>query len=122
MGNYHGGARTMNNDSATTLAVPSLATRYETLIRICREIGAFSEPQKVFAALANELRGAVPFDLLGLSLRDENTNAFQNYFVDTASGGEVVPEDKLTFEEDLTLWVYDQQKPLLHTTEEKEPS
>jgi formate hydrogenlyase transcriptional activator len=109
-------------DQAAALAVPSLATRYETLIRVCREIGASSEPKKVFAVLANELRGAVPFDLLGLSLRDEHTNAFQNYFIHMVSGSEVIPEDKLTFKEDLTLWVYDQQKPLLHTTEGKEPS
>ena len=109
----------MINDSVT-FAVPALAGRYQILIRICREIGRFSEPKELCAALADRLRGAVQFDFLGVSLRDEKTDAFQNFFVDRASETDLVPEDKLTLEETLTSWVYDQQKPIVHTTDDKE--
>jgi len=110
----------MINDSAT-LAVPALATQYQILIRVCREVGLFSEPKELFAALAEELHGAMQFDFLGVSLRDEKTDIFQNYSIDKASGAGLVPEDKLILEEALTLWVYDQQKPIVRTTDDKEP-
>src|SRR5437899_1122132 len=109
----------MINNSAT-LAVPALATRYEALIRACREIGKRTEPEGLFAALAEELHGAVQFDFLGVSLRGENTDIFQNYSVDKANGADLVPEDKRILEEALTLWVYDQQKPIVCTTDGKE--
>jgi formate hydrogenlyase transcriptional activator len=108
------------NDSAT-LAVPALATRYEALIGACREIGKCSEPKELVAALAEELHGAVQFDFLGVSLRGEKTDIFQNYSSDKASGADLVSEDKLILEEALTLWVYEQQKPIVRTTDDKEP-
>ena len=109
----------MINHSAT-LAVPALATRYEALIGACREIGKRSEPTELFAALAEEVHRVVQLDFIGVSLRDENTNAFQNYFIDIADGVEVVPEEKLTFEEAVAMWVYDEQKPILCTTDDME--
>jgi formate hydrogenlyase transcriptional activator len=111
----------MANESAA-LAVPSLATRYETLIRVCRKIGSFSEPKELFAALADELSAVVQFDFLGISLRDEKTDAFQNYFIDRASAANLVPKEELILEEGLSLRVYDQQKPILRTTNDERPS
>ena len=108
----------MINDSAT-LAVPALATRYEALICACREIGKRSEPKELFTALAEELHGAVQFDFLGVSLRGEKTDIFQNYFIDKTTGADLVAEKKLILEEALTLWVYDQQKPIVRTTDDK---
>jgi formate hydrogenlyase transcriptional activator len=108
------------NDSAT-LAVPALATRYETLISACREIGKHSEPKELFAALAQELREAMPFDFLGVSLRGEKTDVFQTYSIDKTSGSGLVSEDTLTLEETLILWVYDQQRPIVCTKDDKEP-
>src|SRR5258708_10343160 len=37
------------------------------------------------------------------------------------SRSELVPEEKLTAEETLTLWVYERQEPLLMSTDELEP-
>jgi formate hydrogenlyase transcriptional activator len=63
----------------------------------------------------------VQFDFIGVSLRDKNSDTFQNYFIDMTSRSELAPEEKLTPEETLTLWVYERQEPLLRSTNEMEP-
>jgi len=95
--------------------------RYETLVRVSQAIGAHSDPKELFGILIDELRGVVQFDLIGVSLRDQDSDTFQNYFIDMTSRSELVPEEKLTPEETLTLWVYERQEPLLMSTDELEP-
>jgi formate hydrogenlyase transcriptional activator len=56
-----------------------------------------------------------------VSLHDKDSDTFQNYFIDMASRSELLPEEKLTPEETLTLSVYDRQEPLLRSTNEMEP-
>jgi len=46
--------------------------------------------------LANELQRVVQFDFIGVSLRDNNSYTFDNYFIDMASGSELLPEERLT--------------------------
>src|SRR6266404_3977850 len=106
------GGRIVNNDAQFVAATP-LAVCYETLVRVSQAIGAHGELKELFGVLANELQRAVQFDLIGVSLRDENSDAFQNYFIDMANGSELVPDEELTPEETLTLRVYDRQEPLL---------
>src|SRR5258706_5226603 len=110
----------VNND-LEVLAAPTLAMRYETLVRVSQAIGAHSDPKELFGILIDELRGVVQFDLIGVSLRDQDSDTFQNYFIDMTSRSELVPEEKLTPEETLTLWVYERQEPLLMSTDELEP-
>ena len=110
----------MNND-LEVLAAPALAMRYETLVRVSQAIGAHSDPKELFGILIDELRGVVQFDLIGVSLRDQDSDTFQNYFIDMTSRSELVPEEKLAPEETLTLWVYERQEPLLRATDELEP-
>jgi formate hydrogenlyase transcriptional activator len=95
--------------------------RYETLVRVSQAIGAHSDPKELFGILIDELRGVVQFDLIGVSLRDQDSDTFQNYFIDMTSRSELVPEEKLAPEETLTLWVYERQEPLLRATDELEP-
>jgi len=95
--------------------------RYETLVRVSQAIGAHSDPKELFGILIDELRGVVQFDLIGVSLRDQDSDTFQNYFIDMTSRSELVPEEKLAPEETLTLWVYERQEPLLRATDEMEP-
>jgi formate hydrogenlyase transcriptional activator len=109
------------NDDVEVLAAPALATRHETLVRVSRAIGAHQDLKELFGILADELRGVVQFDLVGVSLREQDSDPFQNYFIDMASRSELVPEEKLTPEETLTLWVYERQEPLLRSTDEIEP-
>ena len=95
--------------------------RYETLVRMSRAIGAHRDLKELFGILMDELHGVVQFDFIGVSLRDQDSDKFQNYFIDMASRSEFVPEEQLMPEETLTLWVYEQQEPLLRSTGEMEP-
>jgi len=114
------GGRIVNNDSEVVTA-PPLAVRYETLVRVSQVIGAHGDPKELFGVLVNELHRVVQFDFIGVSLRDKNSDTFQNYFIDMTSRSELAPEEKLTPEEALTLWVYERQEPLLRSTNEMEP-
>ena len=111
----------MNNDSEVVAASP-LAVCYETLVRVSRAIGAHGDLKELFGVLANELQRVVQFDFIGVSLRDNNSDTFHNYFIDIASGSELLPEEPLAPEETLTLCVYERQEPLFRSTNEMEPS
>jgi formate hydrogenlyase transcriptional activator len=110
----------VGNDSEI-LAAPALETRFETLVRVSQAIAAHGDPKELFAVLVNELHRVVQFDFIGVSFRDKDSDAFQNYFIDMTSRSELVPEEELTPEETLTLWVYERQEPLLRSTNEMEP-
>src|ERR1700720_4262275 len=110
----------VNNDADVVAASP-LAVRYETLVRVSQAIRAHGDLKELFGVLADELNRVVQFDFIGISLRDKNSDTFQNYFIDMTSRSELVPEEKLTPEETLTLWVYERQEPLLRSTKEMEP-
>jgi formate hydrogenlyase transcriptional activator len=109
------------NSDLEVLAAPALAMRYETLVRMSRAIGAHRDLKELFGILMDELHGVVQFDFVGVSLRDQDSVTFQNYFLDMASRSELVPEENLAAEETLTLWVYERQEPLLRSTNEMEP-
>jgi len=51
----------------------------------------------------DELRGVVQFDFIGVSLRDQDSDTFQNYFIDNDEPIEFVPEEKLAPEERLRI-------------------
>src|ERR1700732_3978992 len=114
------GGKIVNNDSQVVTA-PALETRCEALVRVSQAIAAHGDPKELFSVLANELHRVVQFDFIGISLRDKNSDTFQNYFIDMTSRSELVPEEKLTPEETLTLRVYERQEPLLRSTNEMEP-
>jgi formate hydrogenlyase transcriptional activator len=108
-------------NASESLSAPALATRYETLVRVSRAIGAHRDLKELFGILADELHEVVQFDLVEVSLRDQDSGAFQNYLIDMASRLELVAEEDLTPEETLALSVYQRQEPLLRSTDEMEP-
>jgi len=110
----------VGNDSEI-LAAPALETRFEILVRVSQAIAAHRDPKELFGVLVNELHRVVQFDFIGVSFRDKDSDTFQNYFIDMTSRAELIPEEKLTPEETLTLWVYERQEPLLRSTDEMEP-
>jgi len=110
----------VGNDSEI-LAAPGLETRFETLVRVSQAIAAYRDPKELFGVLANELHRVVQFDFIGVSFRDKDSDTFQNYFIDMATRAELIPEEKLTPEETLTLRVYERQEPVLRSTNEMEP-
>src|SRR5258708_19081355 len=109
------------NSNLEILPAPRLDVRYETLVRVSRAIGAHRNTKELFRILMDELRGVVQFDFVGISLRDQDSDAFQNYFIDMMSRSELVPEEQLAPEETLTQWVYERQEPLLRSTDQMEP-
>jgi len=110
----------VKNDSEV-VTTPPFAVCYETLVRVSQAIGAHRDPKELLGVLANELQRMVQFDFIGVSLRDKNSDTFQNHFIDMTSQAELVTDEKLTPEETLTLWVYERQEPLLRSTYEMEP-
>jgi len=110
----------VNNDTEVVTASP-LAVCYETLVRVSQAIAAHGDLTELFGVLANELHRVVQFDFIGVSLRNHNSDTFHNYFIDMTSQAELVPDEKLTPEETLTLWVYERQEPVLRSTNEMEP-
>jgi formate hydrogenlyase transcriptional activator len=111
----------MGNDSKTP-AAPALETRFETLFRVSQAIAAHRDPKELFGVLVNELHRVVQFDFIGVSFRDKDSDTFQNYFIDMTSRAELIPEEKLTPDETLTLRVYERQEPVLRSTNEMEPA
>jgi formate hydrogenlyase transcriptional activator len=88
---------------------------------VSRAIGTHGDLKELFGVLANELQRVVQFDFIGVSLRDNNSHTFHNYFIDMASGSELLPNETLTPEETFTVWVYERQEPLFRSTNEMEP-
>jgi len=110
----------VGNDSEIP-AAPALETRFETLVRVSQAIAPHRDPKELFGVLVNELHRVVQFDFIGVSFRDKDSDPFQNYFIDMTSRAELVPDEKLTLEETLTLRVYERQEPVLRSTNEMEP-
>jgi formate hydrogenlyase transcriptional activator len=108
-------------DDSKGVTAPPLALWYETLVGVSRAVAAHGDPKELFGVLASELHRVVQFDFIGVSLHDKDSDTFQNYFIDMASRSELLPEEKLTPEETLTLSVYERQEPLLRSTNEMEP-
>jgi formate hydrogenlyase transcriptional activator len=103
------------------LTPPALAARYETLMRVSRAIGAHQSAKDLFAALVDELNGVVDFDAIGVFLKCQNSDRFQNHFVDMESRSVLVAEEKLSPEETFVSSVYERQESWLRSTEEIEP-
>jgi formate hydrogenlyase transcriptional activator len=110
----------MISDSAA-ISIEPLTTRYQTLIRVCREIGVRSEPRELFAVLADALHEAVQYDFIGVSLRDEESDRCQSYFTGTESGSDIVLQKEPAVEESSALCVYDKEEPVLRSIDDLEP-
>src|SRR5258708_6064300 len=109
------------NDDLEVLAAPALTTRYETLVRVSRAVAAYRDPKDLLGILMDELQGMVQFDFVGVYLRDQNSDTFQNYFIDVAGRSALVPEEQLTPEETLTSGVFEHQGTFLGAANEIEP-
>jgi len=109
----------VGNDSE--ILSPMLETRCEALVRVSKAFAAHGDPKELFAMLANELHQVVQFDFIAVSFREKDSDTFQDYFIDMTSRSGLVPGEHLAPEETLALWVYQQQEPLLRSTNEMEP-
>src|ERR1700675_1954324 len=95
----------------------SVAKRYESLVRVSNAIGTHRDPQGLFAALVRELHRVVPFDCVGVSIRDEKSNTFHRHFVDAETEAPIPPDPELAIEESDAWFVYQNQEPLVTSLE-----
>jgi formate hydrogenlyase transcriptional activator len=116
----HRGSGLVSSDSEL-LAAPVLAARYETLMRVSRAIGAHQNAKDLFAALVDELNGVVDFDAVGVFLRCQNSDRFQNHFIDMESRSVLVAEEKVSPDETFVSLVYEGQEPWLRSVDDMEP-
>ena len=110
----------MGNDSEI-LGAPPLEARFASLVRVSQLIGAHRDPKDLFEVLADELHGVMQFDYVGVSVRDRDSAIWQDYVLDMESRSALVLEDDVVREEMPAWWVYEQQQPLVTSTDEINP-
>src|SRR5882672_1696645 len=107
----------MRTEEVTDGSRLSAATRFESLVRVSNAIGTHRDPQELFGALVRELHRVVPFDYIGVSIRDEKSNTFHRHSIDAETEAAIPPDPELPIEESDAWWVYQNQKPLVTSLE-----
>jgi formate hydrogenlyase transcriptional activator len=95
----------------------SVATRFESLVRVSNAIGMHRDPEELFAVLVKELHRVVRFDYIGVTIRDEKSNTFHKHSVDAETEAAIPPDPELAIEESDAWRVYQSQKPLITSLE-----
>ena len=67
--------------------------------------------------LVSELHRVVPFDYIGVTIRDEKSNTFRRHSIDAKTEATIPPDPGLTMEESDAWWVYQNQEPLVTSLE-----
>ena len=96
------------------------ATRYETLFRISQAIGVYRDPRELFRVLAGELCGIVRFDGIGVVQFDDAGNKIKWHLAEKCGESEAVSSSRVTPEDELFLWVYENQQPVVVSSVEAE--
>jgi len=95
----------------------SVATRYESLVGLSNAIGTHRDPKELFSVLVRELHRVVPFDYIGVTIRDEKSNTLHRHSIDAKTEAAIPPDPELTMEESDAWWVYQNQEPLVTSLE-----
>jgi len=101
----------VNSDSEILAATVACHAVTKRSCACPQAVGTHRDLKELFGILMDELHGVMQFDVIGVSLRDRDSDTFQKYFIDMGSRSEFVPEEQLMPEETLTLWVYERQEP-----------
>jgi formate hydrogenlyase transcriptional activator len=75
------------------------------------------DPKELFSVLVRELHRVVPFDYIGVTIRDEKCNTFHRHSIDAKTEATIPPDPGLTMEESDAWWVYQNQGPLVTSLE-----
>jgi formate hydrogenlyase transcriptional activator len=75
------------------------------------------DPKELFSVLVRELHRVVPFDYIGVTIRDEKSNTFHRHSIDAKTEAAIPPDPGLTMEESDAWWVYQNQEPLVTSLE-----
>ncbi len=71
--------------------------------------------------LVSELHRVVPFDYIGVTIRDEKSNTFRRHSIDAKTEAAIPPDPELTMEESDAWWVYQNQEALVTSLETHDP-
>src|SRR5260221_11164351 len=83
-------------------------------------MGTYRNPEELFGARGRELHRVVPFDYIGVTIRDEKSNTFHRHFVDAETEAAILPDPELAMEESDAWWVYQNQEPLVTSLETRD--
>src|SRR6266403_736229 len=107
----------MRTEEITEASRPSAAARFELLVRVSNAIGTLRDPKELFSVLVSELHRVVPFDYIGVSIRDEKSNTFHRHSIDAETEAAIPPDPELPIEESDAWRVYQNQEPLVTSLE-----
>jgi len=107
----------MRTEEITEASRLSAAARFESLVAVSNAIGMHRDPKELFSVLVRELHRVVPFDHIGVTIRDEKSNTFQRHSIDAKTEATIPPDPGLTMEESDAWWVYQNQEPLVTSLE-----
>jgi formate hydrogenlyase transcriptional activator len=107
----------MRTEEFTDGTQVSVASRFESLVRVSNAIGMHRDPEELFAALVKELHRVVRFDYIAVTIRDEKSNTFHKHSVDAETEAVIPPDPELAIEESDAWRVYQSQKPLITSLE-----
>jgi len=111
----------MRTEEITEASRPSAAARFESLVRVSNAIGTHRDPKELFSVLVSELHRVVPFDYIGVTIRDEKSNTFRRHSIDAKTEAAIPPDPELTMEESDAWWVYQNQEALVTSLETHDP-
>jgi formate hydrogenlyase transcriptional activator len=107
----------MRTEEITEASRLSAAARFESLVAVSNAIGMHRDPKELFSVLVRELHRVVPFDYIGVTIRDEKSNTFHRHSIDAKTEAAIPPDPELTMEESDAWWVYQNQEPLVTSLE-----
>jgi formate hydrogenlyase transcriptional activator len=91
----------------------SVASRYESLIRVSQAVNAHRDPKKLFGVLVEELRRVIEFDGIGIAQYDESTGAIQWHVSIHCEEPIPILKDMCDPSQTMTCWVFRNQQPLV---------
>jgi formate hydrogenlyase transcriptional activator len=116
-------AEVMTQTFGATLArkeQQSYAARYEMLFRVSQAISAYRDPRELFSVLAGQLRSVVLFDGIGVIQFDEAGNKVKWHVAEKCTEPGDVYSSQVGPEDELLLWVYQNQEPVWISSVENE--
>src|SRR6267143_89645 len=82
----------MRTEEITEASRLSAAARFESLVAVSNAIGMHRDPKELFSVLVRELHRVVPFDYIGVTIRDEKSNTFHRHSIDAKTEA-TIPQD-----------------------------
>jgi len=77
------------------------------LVGVSSAIGTYRDPQElILARLVRRLHRVVPFDYIGVSIRDEKSNTFHRHSIDAETESSYPSDPGTALEESDAWWVY----------------